>query len=227
MRFDLFLLFFFFHHSFISITTAFSTNIYDYFNKYNSSINIDFYQCDANITIFNSTTITNDTIFNNLIDSCNVSCCTSNDFNKTSIYIKIISKNLFYFISLVSSNPCQITVQSSTGICLGRLCYSGTCDNFKLLANKTHDSKIKNKTTIMNQIHSSLSHIPWSSVVNSTQTEWSLLINKTGITIRDIILILLFIINISLTLIALVIVIKSIRHANIIADDRSYRYTLL
>lgn len=118
-------------------------------------------------------------------------------------------------------------MESSTGICLGRLCYSGTCSNFTLLANKTHNFNIKNKTTLINELHSSFSYIPWTSLVNSTKTKWSSWINNPTLTIRQIILVVLFIINISLTFIALVIVFKSIRHANIISNDRSYRYTLL
>ncbi len=201
MRFRLYSLFFFSHYPLIFITIASSTN------NNNSSINIDFYQCDTNTTTtLNGTTITIDEMI-----LCNVSCCTSN-----SIYIKIISKISFHFVCLASSNICQVTVQSSTGICLGRLCYSGECDNFTLLANTTYDQKIKNKTTIMNLIHSSFSNILWSS--------WT---DKTGLTIRHTILILLFITNISLTCLALIKVIKSIRHANMIAGDKTYRYTLL
>jgi len=68
----------------------------------------------------------------------------------------------------------------------------------------------------MNEIRSSFSDISWPS--------W---IDKIRLTIRDTILIILFIVNISLTLLTIIVVIKSIRHANVIADDRSYRYTLL
>jgi hypothetical protein len=122
---------------------------------------------------------------------------------------------------------CQVTVQSSKGICLGRLCYSDECNKFTLLANATHDHQIKNKTTIINPIHSSFSSISWSSLVNSTQTKWTAWLDTTGLTIHDIILIILLILNISLTFVSLIFVIKSIRHANIIADKKCYRYTLL
>lgn len=228
MRFHLFLLFFFSHHLFTLITSAYFTNNYDYLNKTNSSINVDLYQCTTNATTFNSTTKTTiDIISNNLLNLCNISCCTSNDLNKTSIYIEIIFKISFHSIFLASSNICQVTVQSSTGICLGRLCYSDKCENFALLANITHDYNIKNKTTIMNQISSSFPYIRWSSLVNSTQTKWTSWIDKTGLTIHDTIIIILFITNISLTFVALIVVIKSIRHANIIANEKSYRYTLL
>jgi hypothetical protein len=208
MRFYLFSLFFFSHHLFIFNAIA------DSINNYNSSINIDLYQCHTNTTTFNSTTITIDKMFNNQMKSCNVSCCTLDNLNKTSICIEMIFKISFNFVSLVSSNICQVTVQSSSGICLGRLCYSGECDNFILLANNSYD--YNNMTTIMNEIRSSFSDISWPS--------W---IDKIRLTIRDTILIILFIVNISLTLLTIIVVIKSIRHANVIADDRSYRYTLL
>ncbi|CAF2320623.1 unnamed protein product [Rotaria sp. Silwood2] len=113
-------------------------------------------------------------------------------------------------------------------MCLGHLCYSGECDHFVLLAtNITHENKVKNNTTIMNTIRSPFYHIPWSSIVNATQTKWSSWVDKTGLTIRRTALIILFIANISLTFMALILVIKSIRQANIIANRKSYRYTLL
>ncbi|CAF3331251.1 unnamed protein product [Rotaria sp. Silwood1] len=142
--------------------------------------------------------------------SCNTSCCASNIMNKTN-----------------SSNTCQVTVRSSTDICLGRLCYSGECDHFVLLTNLTDENKIKNNTTIMNTTRSSFSYTSWSSLVNTTRTKWSSWIDKTGLTMRHTILIILLIANISLTFMALIVVIKSIRHANMIANRKSYRYTLL
>ncbi len=180
---------------------AYSTN--------NSSINVHLYQCNTNSTILNATTIPPiDTIFNNLPYSCNINCCTS---NSTSRDIEMMFKNSFNFIYLASINLCQVTVHTSTGDCLGRICYSGACDQFSSLANKT-----KNTTTLMNQLQSSFASIPWF-----------LWIDKTGLTVRHTIIIILLIVNISLTLMTLIVVMKSIRQANIIAEDKAYRYTLL
>ncbi|CAF1079380.1 unnamed protein product [Adineta steineri] len=179
-------------------------------NQNNSPINVDLYQCDTNNTIFNNTIINNDRIFNNLMHPCNISCCISNNLNKTIVL-----------------NTCQITVRSSTNICVGRFCYSGKCDTFSFLANMIHDDKIENKTTIMDTIHASSGYIPWSSIINSTRTKWTSWIDETSIRIRPIILIILFIISISLTFMTLIVVIKSMRHANIISNRKSYRYTLL
>ncbi|CAF4053783.1 unnamed protein product [Rotaria sp. Silwood2] len=202
MQFYLFLLIFFFHHQFTFITIASDINDYTDFNQNYSSINIDLYQCDTNNTKLISTTTTIEVIFNYLMNPCNTSC--------------------------YSLNTCQITVRSSTNMCLGHLCYSGECDHFVLLAtNITHENKVKNNTTIMNTIRSPFYHIPWSSIVNATQTKWSSWVDKTGLTIRRTALIILFIANISLTFMALILVIKSIRQANIIANRKSYRYTLL
>lgn len=98
MQFYRFLFLFTFHHSFIFIVIASSTNIYDYFNNNNSSFNIDFHQCDTNTTIFNDIKNVNHTIFNNLIDSCNISCCISKNSNKTSIDLQIIYQKKFDFL---------------------------------------------------------------------------------------------------------------------------------
>jgi hypothetical protein len=189
---------FFFYYQLIFITIAYSFNI---FNQNNSSVNIELYQCNTNGTILSNTT---NSIFNNRMDSCNTSCCTSN-----------------------SSNTCQVTVQSSSGICLSRLCYIGECYNFSLLANSTRDYKYNNKTTIMNKTHLSDYYIPWTSIVNSTQTKWTSWMDRNRSKIRHTILIILSIASISLTFMTLIVVIKSIRHANMLADRKSYRYTLL
>jgi hypothetical protein len=89
----------------------------------------------------------------------------------------------------------------------------GEGDRFTSSANITDDSKM---TTIINELHSSITSIPWSS--------W---IGKTGLTVRDTMIIILLIVNISLTLMTVIVVFKSIRQANIIAEEKSYRYTLL
>ncbi|CAF0930603.1 unnamed protein product [Rotaria sordida] len=205
MQFYLFLLFFFFHYQFTFITIAYSINDYNDFNQNYSSINIDLYQCDTNNRKLISTTTTIGTIFNNLENSCTSSCCILNN----------------------SSNTCQVTVRSSTNICLGHLCYSGECDHFVLLTNLTDENEVKDSTTIMNTFRSPLSYIPWSSLFNKTQTKWSSWIDESGLSIRHTILIILFIANISLTFMTLIVIIKSIRHASAIANRKSYRYTLL
>lgn len=115
-----------------------------------------------------------------------------------------------FSFALVYLNTCQVTVQSFTGVCFGRLCYSGECDEFLSLMNTTSYQKIKNKI---------FSSIPWSSFTHSRQIKWPLWIDKN-------ILILLLIVNLFLTLITLFIIIKSIRHAKILAERKSHRYSL-
>ena len=127
-------------------------------------------------------------------------------------------------IYLESTNVCQISVQSSTGVCLGRLCYPDECEKFTSIP----DSQVKNTTkSIMNQLSSSFASIPWSSLINSTETKLSSLVGQTGLTLRHVLITTLLIVNISLTSMTLIIVIKSIRQANMFAENRSYRYTLL
>lgn len=111
------------------------------------------------------------------------------------------------------TNICQVTVQSSTNTCLSRLCYSGECDQFLSETN----SSVYQKYT---------SPIPWSSYVNSIKITWPSWRDKSFISIRYSILILLLIANFSLTLITLFIVIKAIRHAKMIAERKSRRYSL-
>jgi len=115
-----------------------------------------------------------------------------------------------------------VTVQSSTNVCLGRLCYSGECDQFLLSTNMTSDQEMNmNNTT-----HSSLSSIPWLSFVNTTRITWPLWRDRSYLSIRYSILIFLLIANLSLTLITSFIVIKSIRHAKMLAEKKSRRYSL-
>ncbi|CAF1926936.1 unnamed protein product [Rotaria magnacalcarata] len=210
MRFYPLLLLFFSHHQFTSITIVYSVHDYDYFNHKNSSINIDLYQCEMHNEKFTTIANTIETIGNNLTNSCNVSCCVSNRINETN-----------------SSNTCQVTVQSLTGLCLSRLCYSNDCYHYSLLLNNTYDNKIKNKTTIIDQIRSSFSYIRWSSLINAIQTKWSTWIESTGLTIRDTILVILSIVNVTLTVTAMIVVMNSIRQAKLIDSRKSYRYTLL
>jgi len=110
MRLHLFLLFSFSHHPFISTIFAYSTSDNKHINQNNSTFNIDLYQCDTNNTILNSTINTNDRIFNNLIDSCSISCCTSNSSNKTSMSIEFIYKISFHVFSVFEymSSYCTI-----------------------------------------------------------------------------------------------------------------------
>lgn len=156
-------------------------------NQTNSSLNIELHQCDTNQTIINTTII----ILDKRLDSCNRNCCTT--------------KN--------NSNICQVTVQSSTNTCLGRLCYSGECDQFLSETN----------TTFKQQLTSTIS---WSVYVKSVRIQWPLWSDKSYLSIRYSILILLLIANFSLTLITLFIVIRSIRHAKLIAERKSRRYSL-
>ena len=227
MRLYRFLLFFFSYHQCAFITVAYSTDSYHYLNQTISSINIIFYQCDTNKSVFNNITTTIDAILYNLMTTCNISCCDSYSFNKSRICIRSMLKISFCFFSLGFAKTCQVTVQSRKNICLGHLCYSDDCSNVALLTDTTHHFIIKNKTTTASEIHSSHTHLSLSSLVNVIKTKWASWIDKIGLTIRHTVLIILFIINISLTLMALVVVLKSVRHANIVADRKSYRYTLL
>ncbi|UJR25067.1 hypothetical protein I4U23_006427 [Adineta vaga] len=204
MQWHLLLLFLFSQQLFISTIIAYSTTNKPNNNQKNASINIDLHQCNTKNTNFNSTIITDDQLLNNLIDSCSINCCQSN-----------------------TSNICQVTVRSSTNICLGRLCYSDKCENFSLLSNMTRTFKSKNKTSVINTLRSSFGTIPWSSIANSTQTKLTSLINQTSGTIGQIILILMLAIGISLTFATLILILKSIRHATMISSRESYRYTLL
>ncbi len=113
-----------------------------------------------------------------------------------------------------------MTVQSSTNVCLGRLCYSGECDQFLLSTNMTFNQKMNNNN---NTIHSSFSSI---SFVNTTRITWPLWKDRSDLSIRYSILSLLLIINLSLTLITSFIIIKSIRHAKMLAERKSRRYSL-
>ncbi len=119
-----------------------------------------------------------------------------------------------------------MTIQSFSGVCLSRLCYSGECDQFFSSMNMTLNRKMEKNTTIMNTIRSSVASIPWSSVVNSPRLTWSVWREKNALSIRSSILVLLLIANLSLTLITLFIVIKSIRHAKMIAERKLRRYLL-
>jgi len=155
-------------------------------SNHNSSLNIELHQCNTNETIVNSTIIITDEIFN----SCDFDCCTTND-----------------------SNICQVTLQSSTNVCLGRLCYSGVCDEFLSLTNMTFKQKNTTRPS-------------FASIIHSTGIKWPLWEDKSYLSIRYSILILLLIANFSLTLITLFIVIKSIRHAKMIAERKLSRYSL-
>lgn len=128
---------------------------------------------------------------------------------------------------LASSHLCQVTVHTIEGNCLGHLCYADECDKFISFIIPIANSTMKNKTTFINQLRSSFTSISWSSFVNKTQTQWSTWFDQTDLNIRHTIIIILFIVNISLTLLALLFVIKSIRRANLVAEERPYHYTLL
>jgi hypothetical protein len=201
MQFQIFLFFLLSSHQCFIITTALFNH-----EQNNSLINIHLYQCYTNETIVDNTILNNtDTIF----DSCDLDCCLTNDSNQTSNF-----------------NTCQVTTQSPTGVCLGRLCYPGECDEYVLLTNLTYYEKLMDNTTFMNEIRSSFSSIPWSSFANSTRIQWGVWKNKNDSSIQYSILILLSIVNISLTLLALCVIIKSIKHANKIAEKKAHRYSL-
>lgn len=121
------------------------------------------------------------------------------------------------FSYLVFSNVCQVTSQSQTGDCLGRLCYFGECDQFFPSMNLTFNQKMKTIDTIRSSL---------SSFINSTQLVWPMWRDQSYLSIRHGILILLLIANLFFTLITFFIVIKSIRHAQMIAARKLSRYSL-
>ena len=86
---------------------------------------------------------------------------------------------------------------------------------------------MRNKTTFLNQLRSSFTSMSWSSFVNKTQSTWSSWLDQTDPNILHTLIIILFIVNISLTLLALLFVVKSIRRAKLVAEERPYHYTLL
>ncbi|CAF1007747.1 unnamed protein product [Adineta steineri] len=192
MQYQLFLLGFI-SHQFFSITNALSNH-----NQNNSLININLHQCNTNKTVINTTIMMIDPIFN----SCNLTCCIENSSNVTS--------NL---------NTCQVTALSSTGVCLGRICYSGECDQFVSVTNLTYYQTILNDTTLLNTI-------PWSTLNNSIGIKWNLWKETGKYTITDYILILLLTTNISLIFVASSVIIKSISNAKMIAERKSRRYSL-
>ena len=86
---------------------------------------------------------------------------------------------------------------------------------------------MRNKTTFLNQLRSSFTSMSWSSFVNKTQSTWSSWLDQTDPNILHTLIIILFIVNISLTLLALLFVVKSIQRAKLVAEERPYHYTLL
>lgn len=171
------------------------------FLQVSSSITLELNECSAvdSVTIDSSTT-------NNQGNSCDINCCTE---------------------SSLSSDLCQVTVKSLAGDCLSRFCYSNRCDQLTFLVNKTYDKQQNQMKTIINRIGSSFSNMHWSSLLNTTETKFFSFIDQTGLTQRHRLLILLVCLNILLTFMTLIIVIKSIQQANNIAEDKSHRYALL
>ncbi|UJR23793.1 hypothetical protein I4U23_026770 [Adineta vaga] len=147
---------------------------------------------------------TNETISNHTISltnttfhPCNFSCCETR-----------------------YSNICELTAVSSTGRCLGHACYSGAC---RTLINMTSYRKIPINNVIFNRNLSSISSIHWPILSNFTRIQWK---DKYNTSIRSSLLIILLIINLSLTLITTFIIIKSIKRAKLIAERKSHRYSL-
>ena len=224
MHLCLFLFYFVCYLQFIIRTFADSTR------ETNSSIRTALYQCDSNRTYSNYHTSIAELVFNNAMNSCEKSCCTINktsETSKTKRKARILSQSFCSPLVLVNSDMCEVTVQSVAGVCLGRLCYYGKCDYFSSLANLTIDHQMQKNTTVFQTFQSSLSYIPWSSAVQSSYTQWKFWITRSGLTMRRMIVIILSVLNIFLTLLTLSIVIKSIKHANLMSGRKAYRYTLL
>ena len=135
----------------------------------NRTSTVSLAQCNNNITFIRNITFPSKQIF----QSCDWNCCNQS--------------NLSQF--------CQITFQTSSGICLGRFCYSGEC-------------------------------LEYLSSMNSVQIFWPLSIDRSYIPIRYSILILLLLVNVFLTLLTLIFVIRSIRQAQVIAARKLRRYSL-
>ena len=81
--------------------------------------------------------------------------------------------------------------------------------------------------TATNELGSSIYRIPWSAMVNTTHTQWTFWISTTGLTMQHSIVVLLALLNVLLTSMTVLSVIKSVRYANMIAGRKAYRYTLL
>ena len=131
------------------------------------------------------------------------------------------------FSHLVRLNTCQITVQSDSSPCLARLCYPGSCDRFPDVNSTINFQNTSDVVTATNDLGSSIYHIPWSTMVNTTRTQWTFWIDRTGLTMQHGIVVLLALLNMFLTSMTVLSVIKSVRYANMIAGRKAYRYTLL
>ena len=175
MRLYIFFIFFFSHYPYNLITIADSTVDENYLSQNSSSIYIYLYQCNKNMTVLKTTTTTIDAIFYNIMSSCSINCCTlTNSTTTRRLHLEKQWAFVFTYIHLEPVKTCQVTMQDSTGMCLGRFCYSDDCNSFMLLANITNNTKIKNGTnTITSQTRSSSSLMLWSSFLNITQTKVS------------------------------------------------------
>ena len=85
----------------------------------------------------------------------------------------------------------------------------------------------RNSSAIMNTIRSSFGAMAWSTLVNSTQTKLTSWVDTASPKFRPAALILLLIVGLALTCATLLLVMKSLRYATVIAGRRAYRYTLL
>lgn len=136
---------------------------------------ISLHQCQKNITLLRKISFLVEQPF----QSCNFNCCTKANFNQTT---------------------CQVTSQTFAGLCLGRLCYFGECEQY-LSASST-------------------------SPISSIEIPWPLWIDRSYIAIRYSILIFVLLVNVFLMILTLSFVIRSIRHAQAIAARKLRRYSL-
>ena len=206
MLYQLFLLGLFFSQFTIVTSSLFAQN--------HSLVNVDLYQCDTNETISNHTVIlTNTTLY-----SCNFTCCGQrNQTSNRNALIIMSNVNLFIL------DVCQVTTLSSTGACFGRLCYSGDCSN---LIDGTLSQNTRNTSAILNKIRSSISSLSWPTLPNSTRAKWIQWKDRNTSSIRSSILIMLLITNISLTLLTLFVIVRSVKYARYIAKKKARRYSL-
>lgn len=85
MRFYSVLLLFLSQHQLILIISANITYDRNYFNYDNTSINIDYDQFNSSKTTLDSSTFVTERTFDNVTNSCNNSCCTTNTTDQTSM----------------------------------------------------------------------------------------------------------------------------------------------
>lgn len=132
-----------------------------------------------------------------------------------------------FLIDLANFDICSATIRSLDDTCIAQTCYFGTCEEYVLDNNITKSIQKNNSENVLSRLRSSFAQMNWTSIVSSGRTRIESLINRLEITRRCFILIILLIVNITLTMIGLSVVLKSIKQAKHIAGRKSYRYTLL